>query len=187
MKRVKTITAIAIMVTLITAGSAFAQRGQGRGLMNNPDGRGMMYNTERSYGYGQCILNLTPEQDEKIIELRTKHLKEVTPLRNELNEKRARLQTLQSADNPNLNEINTTIDEMASIRTKIQKKGAAHRVEISSLLTVDQRVVFNSRRQGRMGRNGAGMGRGAGQGYGRGAGMGRGAGRGMGAGSGWNY
>ncbi len=187
MKRIKIITAVAIVATLITAGSAFAQRGQGRGVMNNPNGRGMMYDAERPYAYGQCILNLTPEQDEKIIVLRTKHLKEVTPLRNELDEKRARIRTLQSADSPNLNEINKTIDEMAVIRTKIQKKSAAHRVEVSSLLTDDQRVIYNSRRQGRMGRNNAGMGRGAGRGYGRSAGMGRGAGRGLGDGSCWNY
>jgi Spy/CpxP family protein refolding chaperone len=171
MKRIRTITAIAIMATIVTASSALAQRGQGRGFMNNPNGRGMVNNMQNPDGYGQCILNLTPEQDSKITELRTKHIKEVTPLRNELGEKSARLRTLQSADSPNLNEINKTIDEMASIRANIQKKGAAHRAEVSSILTDEQRVVYNSRGQGRMGRGGQGMGR---SGRGNGQGMGRG-------------
>ncbi len=169
MKTLRTIAAITILATLATAGSAFAQRGQGRGFANNPQGQGMMNNAERPYGYGQCILDLTPEQDAQITELRTKHLKEVTPLRNELGEKRARLRTLQTAENPNLNEINQTIDEMASIRANIQKKGAAHRAEVASLLTDEQKVIYNSRRQGRMGRKGsAGMRQGMGQGMGRG-------------------
>lgn len=159
MKRINFITAIALMAGLmITTSDVLAQRGQGRGMMNNPDGRGRMYNAERPFRSGECILDLTPEQDTKISELRTKHLKEVTPLRNELGEKRARLRTLQSADKPDLKEINKTIDEMAAIRANIQKKGAAHRAEVSSLLTDEQRVLFNARKGNRMGNGNMGRG-----------------------------
>jgi Spy/CpxP family protein refolding chaperone len=163
MKRIKFLTAIALMIGFTAiAGNALAQRGQGRGMMNNPD---------KSPRMEQCVLNLTPEQDAQIAELRTNHLKEVTPLRNELGEKRARLRTLQSTDKPDLNAINKTIDEMGAIRTNIQKKGAAHRAEVSSLLTDVQRVNFNARKTGRMGQRGQGaMGRGMGNGMGRGMG-----------------
>lgn len=158
MKRIKFFTAIALLAGLmITTSDVIAQRGQGRGMMNNPEGRRGMYNAERPRS-GECILNLTPEQDAKVTELRTKHLKEVTPLRNELAEKRARLRTLQSVDKPDLKEINKTIDEMAAIRANIQKKGAAHRVEVSSLLTDEQRVLFNARKGNRMGNRSMGRG-----------------------------
>lgn len=159
MKRIKFFAAIALMAGLMTTTSdVLAQRGQGRGMMNNPEGHRGMYNAERPNRPGECILNLTPEQDAKVTELRTNHLKEVTPLRNELAEKRARLRTLQSADKPDLKEINKTIDEMTAIRANIQKKGAAHRVEVSSLLTDDQRVLFNARKGNRMGNRNMGRG-----------------------------
>jgi Spy/CpxP family protein refolding chaperone len=171
MKRIKIFAAMALMTGLmITTGEVFAQRGQGRGATGNGSGKGMMYNADgqgmmnngnRQYrADGQCMLDLTDEQEAKITELRTNHLKEVTPLRNELNEKRARLHTLQSADKHDLNAINKTIDEMSSIRTNIQKKGAAHRAEVASLLTDEQRVLFNSRKSNRMNRGNGKMGHG---------------------------
>lgn len=171
MKRISLIAAVAFMAGLMfTNTDAIAQRGQGQRIGGNADGQGMMYNAQgqgmmnygnRPYrGTGQCILNLTEEQDAKITNLRTQHLKEVTPLRNELNEKRARLRTLQSADKQDLNAINKTIDEMGALRTSIQKKGAAHRAEVASLLTDEQRVAFNARKANRMSRGKGTMGRG---------------------------
>lgn len=161
MKKIKLLSAMVLFAGLtIMAGNALAQRGQGRGT-------GMMNNTDRTprMAMGQCIMDLTPEQQEEINTLRANHLKEVTPLRNELNEKRARLQTLKSADTYDLDAINKTIDEMSAVRAKIQKKGAAQRAEVSKLLTDEQRAVFNSRRAGkRSGRGSRGqgmMGRGA--------------------------
>jgi Spy/CpxP family protein refolding chaperone len=135
--------AIAISSILMTIGlNTYAQRGQGR-----PEQRRL--NQDERPLIGHFIPNLSPEQQTQIQELRTKHLKEVTPLRNELNEKRARLQTLQSAEKPDMNAINKTIDEMAQIKANIMKKGSAHRTEISTILTEDQRVVFNANRAGR--------------------------------------
>jgi Spy/CpxP family protein refolding chaperone len=149
MKRIKFLTTIALLASLtFMAGSALAQRGQGKGMMNNADHKA---------GYCQSIPDLTPDQQAKMETLRTKHIKEVTPLRNELAEKKARLRTLQSADKPDLNSINKVIDEMSAIRANMQKKGAAHRAEISSLLTDDQRVHFNAKFSKRMGNKGNGQ------------------------------
>jgi len=175
MKRIKIFAAMALMAGLmISTNEVMAQRGQGRGvaapadglgMMSYAQGQGMMNYGNRPYrGTGQCLLNLTEEQDAKITELRLQHLKEVTPLRNELNEKRARLRTLQSADKQDLNAINKTIDEMGALRTSIQKKGAAHRAEVASLLTDEQRVAFNAHKSNRMNRGKGTMG---GGGYGR--------------------
>jgi len=129
------ILSVAIGTMALTMGhDAFAQRGMGMG-MGMGTGRPMqrMNNqNERPY-MGQFIPNLSEEQQAKMDELRTKHLKEVTPLRNELNEKRARLQTLESAEKIDINAINKTIDEIAQLRANIMKKGAAHRAEVSSI------------------------------------------------------
>lgn len=158
MKRINFFTTLVLLIGIsLISESALAQRGYGRRMMDDP---------ERGPRMGQCIVDLTPEQETQITELRTKHLKEVTPLRNELGEKRARLRTLESAEKPDLNEINKIIDEMASLRATIQKKGAAHRAEVASLLTDDQKVAFKAQRPGRKGNRGPAMGRGMGRGFG---------------------
>lgn len=149
-----------LMVVLLLASTT--------GLAQGPRYRGG-YGNAMPQGVSTCYyLNLTPEQEQKINDLRVKHLKEVTPLRNELAEKRAHLRTLESADKPDMNAINKTIDEINSLRTKMMKAGAAHRAEVSQLLTDEQRVLFNSRgprgkgMKGQQGYMGRGMGLGLG-------------------------
>lgn len=166
MKTIRVSTAIAVMALLLTGSQTFAQRGQGRWGGNMPQERPMMRNMDRAsqydygYGYGMQMLNLTEEQEGQITQMCTNHLNEVTPLRNELNEKRARLRTLQSAAKPNQKEMDKVIDEMASIRAKIQKKSTAHRVAVKELLTDEQKAIYNARGGNRMGRGGQRGGRG---------------------------
>ncbi len=93
---------------------------------------------------GCCILNLSQEQQQKMNELIIKHLKEITPLKNELKEKRARLRTLETVDKPDVNAINKTIEEIGSLQTQLMKKKSAHRLEVLSLLTDEQKVIYNS-------------------------------------------
>lgn len=165
MKTLTKFSAIALVAMLMSTISVQAQRGYGKGNMYPNNQRNMMMqrgqnNFDGQMGYRMQMLNLTDDQQEQISQLRTKHLKEVTPLRNELNEKRARLHTLQTAEKPNQKEIDKVIDEMATIRANIQKKGSAHRIAVSNLLTEEQKVVFNSGRMGRMGQRNMGMRRG---------------------------
>ena len=197
MRKIQLFTTVAIVAAALTTTSdIFAQRGQGRGYTNNANGQGRLYanragtavnNTDRPYYWGECILNLTPEQNEQIVELRASHLQDITQLHSELNVKRAQLRSLQVVTNPSLDEINSIIDEMGAIRTKIQKRSAAHRASVANLLTDEQKAIYSTRR-------GAGMGMGRGTGMvgrggrftrgGRGGGMG-GRGTGMGRGMGW--
>ncbi len=114
-------------------------------------------------GYYCRIPNLTDDQQKKLNDLRTKHLKEVTPLKNELNEKVARLRTLESADKQDIDAINKTIDDISALKAKLMKKRVSHRAEVSQILTDDQKVYFNA--QG--GQRGMGQGFGKGMGYGR--------------------
>ncbi|MBN1989854.1 MAG: periplasmic heavy metal sensor [Bacteroidales bacterium] len=151
MRTTKLLVALVALITIGTANS-FAQRGMGRGA-----GQGYgLSQTEQQPFHCNRIPNLTQEQSTQIEALRVTHLKEVTDLRNQMNEKRARLRTLESADKPNLNEINKTIDEHTAIKANLMKKRAAHRTEVSNLLTDEQRVYFNSTNKGK--RNGDGRG-----------------------------
>lgn len=138
---------ISALITTLSS-NTFAQRGPN-------DSR------RDSTRFERCIPNLTADQKTKIESLRVKHLKEVTPLKNELAEKRAHLKTLESVEKPDKDAINKTIDEITSLHGKIMKMGASHRLEVSSNLTDEQKVYFNSHRgqKGQMG-----MGRGMGKG-----------------------
>lgn len=138
------------MSALMLSTGAFAQMG--------PRAMNMRNDSLRNFSR---IPNLTTEQRTKIQDLRTKHLKDVTPLRNELREKKAHLITLESADKPDINAINKTIDEITTLNSKMMKLRASHRMEVASLLTDEQKLFFNTH-QGKMGRgnkgNGMGMG-----------------------------
>ncbi len=143
MKRL-TVTALVILIGL---GAAFAQKGPRYG--------------EGHQGYGQGPLNLpglTDDQKEQIETLRAENLKTMLPLRNTLQEKKARLMTLQSAEKADMKAINGLIDEISAIKTQMAKQRAAHHQQVRSVLTDEQRVVFDSRPRG--------MGRGHGHGKG---------------------
>lgn len=143
--------------------TVFAQPRRGMGQGNAPQG----------WNRAACIqqqLNLTEEQQETINNLCTEHQKSMVDYRNQLREKHARLRTLQTADNPDMNETNTAIDELSNIRNNMMKEQAAHRQDVRASLTEEQRVIFDSRAGHRMGRGyrQGGHKRGYGQGYGRG-------------------
>jgi len=89
------------------------------------------------------IPDLTDTQKEQIKEMRTEHMKEVMPLKNELKEKEARLQTVSTGDNADLNNIYSVIDEISIIKTDLAKKRAAFKFEVRKVLTEDQRVYFD--------------------------------------------
>ena len=123
------------------------------------------------------IPDLTDTQKEKMKTFRTKHLKNITTLRNQMVEKRSKLRTLQTTDNADMNAINSTIDEISALRAKMQKERAKHHQDIRSILTENQRVYFDAR----------GFGRGRGNGMGPGNGRGRGRGFGQRQGNCWRF
>ncbi|MBN2349390.1 MAG: Spy/CpxP family protein refolding chaperone [Bacteroidales bacterium] len=136
----------------------------------------------------QCRMlpDLTEEQQVQLNDLRIAHLKEMAPLRNQLNEKKAHLQTLSTVENPDMKSINKTIDEMGSIKTQMMKNRAAHQQQVRNLLNDEQKLVFDSRKHGpdfRTYCDGYGRGKHQGRGQGNGPGNGQGYGRGFGPGN----
>ncbi|MFA6403896.1 MAG: Spy/CpxP family protein refolding chaperone [Salinivirgaceae bacterium] len=102
------------------------------------------------------MLSLTEEQTKQIEKLQLENQKKMLPLRNDLNEKQARMKTLETAETPDLKAINSLIDEMAVIKTKMAKDRAANHQEVRKLLNEEQRIKFDMHagKRGMGGRNG---------------------------------
>ncbi len=129
---------IAILLVTSFSFSAYGQRAE-----RNFDKREFK---ERHAGLN--LPDLTEEQTEQIKALRTSMKKEMIKTQNEVGELNAKLRTLETADKPNMNKINSTIDQISVIKTDMAKKKAAHQQDIRSILTQEQRVVFDSRPHG---------------------------------------
>ncbi len=127
-----------IAASLIITGSAFAQP-----IMQPADmGMQRMHSKEHAE-HMPMVPDLTEKQKEQIKQLRTEHLKAMLPLKNQLMEKRARLHTISTSENVNMKEINNMIEEIGAIKTRLMKERAAHRQEIRTLLTQEQRLMFD--------------------------------------------
>jgi len=139
MKRTKRFTAIFLTgIMMIATISSFAQRGQGQ--------RAPLLKNKNMQMHQNCFSNipdLTEEQETQIEEIRVSHMKEMQKYYNTLNEKRAKLRTLQTKDNPDMNEINSVIEEMGEIRTEKHKARAKHHQEVRSLLNDEQKIYFD--------------------------------------------
>lgn len=151
MKHSRSLTVIVLTGLLMISTVALGQRGRS---MRGP---GRIANDRSMHQPCQWIPNLTDQQQEQIQALRTDQVKEMTDYRNQLNEKRARLRTLETKDDPNMEAINQVIGEMGAIRTTMQKARASHRQEVRKLLNEEQRAFYDSRRMRRGNLPGRGM------------------------------
>jgi len=105
--------------------------------------------TESEEGFTQPApensAGLTDQQREEIRKIRTEQLKQSTQTGNLLKEKRAKLESLQTANPPDMKKINKVIDEIAALQAQEMKSQAASRQKIRSLLNEEQRAVFDAR------------------------------------------
>jgi Spy/CpxP family protein refolding chaperone len=108
--------------------------------------------TEKGQAKFDESLKLTEDQKSKMADLRLALKKELLPLKNQLGEKQARMRTLETADKPDMGDINKLIDEIATIKANMAKKQAAHKQDIRKLLTDKQRIIFDDN-HGKMPKN----------------------------------
>lgn len=161
MKALKIGTIGILFFALVFSLNTFAQRGYGQGYgQGNGNDQGYFCNN---------IPNLTADQQTKITNFRTTHLKQMQEDRNQLALKRVHLQTMRTAENVDMNAINKIIDEIGVIQTNKQKRREQHFQDVRNILTADQKVYFDSFNRGN-GNRGFGQGRGSGRGSGRGYG-----------------
>lgn len=169
---------ISLLIVLLFSTLSYAQRGAGRGYGY---GHGNMNNDSAGAGICKGIPDLTEEQEAKFEKYRVTHMKAMNNYRNELDQKRAELRTLESADKPDMAAINKKIEEIADTKENMMKERAKHLQNLRAELTEEQRVYFDAHKgqRGKGHRHGHGFrhhdgngphgqGRGAGRGYGQG-------------------
>jgi Spy/CpxP family protein refolding chaperone len=141
------------MIAAVAFGLALAQPGPA-GTVQAPMPGGM-------YGVmpGPAMPDMTPEQMEKIDALRAAHLKEMLPLRTDLQVKEIELGALWRADEPDAKKIIAKVKEIGDIREKMEVAGINHQFDIRKLMTPEQRKAMKGMGMGR-GMMGKGMGRG---------------------------
>lgn len=144
----KTRKIIMIMVgLLLISATAFAQSMQRPMRAQRPGwnaGRGMMQR-----------LNLTKDQQNKLLDMRLAMQREMLPLRNQLVTLRSDLKLELTANKFDQNKVNKTVDQMANVRKQMNLKRIEHMRNVRNILTPDQQktfdlMVMNHRRGGFM-------------------------------------
>ena len=127
-------TFFALLITafiMAVAGSLFAQ-GRGRGMDMSP-GMGR-YDLSSMPG-----LNLSSDQIKKINDLRTAHLKDIQPLRNQMFAKRGELRLLWQERNPDKAKIDSVQRDIQNLRSQMISKQTTFRLALLNVLTPEQR------------------------------------------------
>lgn len=117
-KRTLVVLAAALSLSLVTAGSALARRGDGYGMM------GPGY--ER--GNGDCYWN-DSDRNQVDPETMAKFQKETLPLRDEMVIKRMELRQEYDKETPDADRIAQLRKDMIDIQTKIQKSADKYDIE----------------------------------------------------------
>jgi Spy/CpxP family protein refolding chaperone len=146
---------MALVVTTLVLMASWAIAGPGSGW----GGRGMGLNCD---GPAAQALNLTPEQSQKIQELRQAQYSEMTGLREEMAGKRSELKVLWEKPEPDQAEILAKQRELLELRGRFQEKATQHQFALRSILTPEQLAQIP----------GKGFGMGGGRDWGKGPGMG---------------
>lgn len=85
---------------------------------------------------------LTLQQKMSLDSLNYLHRKSILPLENQLGELNAKLKTVSTIDNPDMNEIYKLLDNIGDLNTRISKERETHRQKIRKILNPEQRLEF---------------------------------------------
>ncbi|MCV9388903.1 Spy/CpxP family protein refolding chaperone [Reichenbachiella ulvae] len=137
MKNKMIITALAI---LLVSGSAWAQcPGQANGPRGGLKTNRMGTPIERM----AYRLDLSEVQQQKIEDIHLTYAKKNQPLRNEVNELQARLQTLTTTDSPDKKEIESTVAQISDARETLMLNRTLCQLDIRSELDESQKLRFD--------------------------------------------
>ncbi len=102
----------------------------------------------------QPALDLSEEQQEQMQALRLEHYKVMKPLRNQMAELKAREQTLISEEEVDMKALNKVIDDQTALQNKMRKLSVEHRLAVREILTDEQMMKLDQRRNIANGRQG---------------------------------
>lgn len=137
---IKSVGVLFLSIIMVTAVNAQSNRQGGRGQGPNATGDGPAFGMRYN-------LDLTEEQQSEITALRTEHFKAITPLRNKMAELKARERTLLSEENVDMKAVNKTIDEQTELASSIRKLQVKQQLAIKGLLSDEQLMKMQERRQ----------------------------------------
>lgn len=138
------IGSILIIAALILSVAANAQKPEQRPDRSN---RKAMMMQRDFRAQAEKATFFTEEQKEAMKEFRLETAKEMKPLRNQLRELNARQQTLTTATDADLGAIYKNIEKMAEVKTEMAKIRAKQHQKVRGLLTEEQLLKFDSRKQ----------------------------------------
>lgn len=148
----------ALMIAVVAGGIALAQPGPGTVAPANKAQAPMACGMQGMMP-GPAMPDMTPGQLEKIDALRAAHLKEMSPLRTDVQLKEMELAALWRADEPDAKKIVAKVKEIGDIRERMEIARINHQFDMRKLMTPEQRKAMKGMGMGR-GMMGKGMGRG---------------------------
>lgn len=96
---------------------------------------------------GMAALDLSDEQKTEIKAIHLAQMKETTPLRDDIKINKARIDAEVKKDNPDMKSIVSLVEANAKLMTDIQVKSIESRIKVRSLLTDDQKVLYDAHAQ----------------------------------------
>jgi Spy/CpxP family protein refolding chaperone len=93
---------------------------------------------------GIAMMDLTEAQKADVKEIQIARMKEVQPLKDELNINRAKLNALVNKDNPDMKKIVSLAEANGKIMTNIHIKQIESKIRVRALLTDEQKVIYDA-------------------------------------------
>ncbi len=137
------IGSILLIVAFFISFSALAQRPGDKNLRSQ---RGEIFMKRNFRAEVDREPFFTQEQREAVKEIRIETARQVQPLRNNLRELMARQKTLTTAREADMKAIDANIEEISGLRSEIAKIQVRQQQEIRSLLTEEQLLRFDQRK-----------------------------------------
>ncbi len=100
---------------------------------------------------GFQFLGLTEEQNDQIKQIHLDHMKDVQPLKDEVRINRAKIDALLKKDEPDMKQIVSLVEANGKLLTQIELKSIEQKINIRSLLTEEQKIIFDAQTE-RMGK-----------------------------------
>lgn len=91
-------------------------------------------------------LNLTAEQEASFKKINLQSSKNVLPLKNKLNELKAKQRTLMTVDNVNRTAVVNVVQEICSVMKEIYIIRTNRTIDLRNLLTDEQKMIFDNRK-----------------------------------------
>lgn len=101
-------------------------------------------NKEKSHPL--MYLNLNEEQEAQAKTFFAEMQKQITPLKLDVKEKEIELEKLLIADQINEKAVFAKVDEISLIKAEIQKAHLKNKIQLRSILTDEQRILFDAKK-----------------------------------------